>query len=270
MAKRGAKGTVILLVIVLGCLLCEWFIPKDPTYMDLSAFDQPPGKEFWFGTDSQGRDIFSMIWYGGRISLLVGVMAALISTAIGLVIGAFSAMAPGWLDRSMMYFTDIWLSIPSLLLTLFFQGILGKRTIMGIAFAIGITGWPSIAKVVRIQVRQIRNSEYIIATKAMGCGFFHILWVHLTPALISSIMFMIVMNLRSAILAEATLSFMGMGFPLEIITWGSMLSLAENAFLSGAWWMILIPGGFLITTLFCVTSMGEYIRRNVNTREGNL
>ena len=141
---------------------------------------------------------------------------------------------------------------------------------MGIAFAIGITGWPSIAKVVRIQVRQIRNSEYIIATKAMGCGFFHILWVHLTPALISSIMFMIVMNLRSAILAEATLSFMGMGFPLEIITWGSMLSLAENAFLSGAWWMILIPGGFLITTLFCVTSMGEYMRGNVNPREGNL
>ena len=138
---------------------------------------------------------------------------------------------------------------------------------MGIAFAIGITGWPSIAKVVRIQVRQIRNSEYIIATKAMGCGFFHILWVHLTPALISSIMFMIVMNLRSAILAEATLSFMGMGFPLESITWGSMLSLAENAFLSGAWWMILIPGLFLILLFLCLTEIGSWCQERMNHKK---
>lgn len=96
------------------------------------------------------------------------------------------------------------------------------------------------------------------------------MWVHLTPGLISSIMFMVVMNFRSAIVAEATLSFMGMGFPAQIITWGSMLSLAEDAFLSGAWWMILIPGGFMITTLFCITSMGEYIRKNVNRKGRNL
>jgi len=104
----------------------------------------------------------------------------------------------------------------------------------------------------------------------MGGGFFHILWTHLTPNFVSSIMFMVVMNVRSAIVAESTLSFMGIGLPLDVISWGSMLSLAEKALLTKAWWIIVIPGAFLVVTLLCITSLGNDLRKNVNRKQSNL
>lgn len=131
-------------------------------------------------------------------------------------------------------------------------------------------GRSGIAKVVRTEVRQIRSSEYILAARCMGGGFFHILWRHLTPNFVSSIMFMVVMNVRSAIVAESTLSFMGIGLPLEVITWGSMLSLSGKALLSGAWWIILIPGGFLVAVLLCITDLGNDLRKSANQKQRNL
>ena len=107
---------------------------------------------------------------------------------------------------------------------------MGNANILSLSFVIGVTSWTSIAKVVRTEVRQIRNSEYIIAARCMGAGFFRILWKHLVPNFFSSIMFMVVMNVRTAMISEATLSFMGIGLPIEVITWGSMLSLSDKAF----------------------------------------
>lgn len=261
---------VLLSIIILGCLFCELFIPKDPTYMDLYHANMAPNSEFWFGTDTMGRDIFSMIWYGGRISLFIGFFATLISTAIAILFGAISGLAPKWLDDALMRLTEIFLSIPNLLLIILIQAILGKANIQTISLVIGITSWTSIAKVVRTEVRQIRNSEYVVAARCMGAGFFWILWKHLTPNFVSSIMFMVVMNIRSAIGAESTLSFMGIGLPLEIISWGSMLSLSEKALSSGSWWIILTPGIFLVVSLLCVTNIGNYLRKNVNRKESNL
>lgn len=267
---KPLASMIILGVIVVGCLCCELFIPKDPTYMDLYHYNVAPNREFWFGTDSMGRDIFSMIWYGGRISLFIGFAATLISTVIAILFGSISGLAPQWLDTLLMRVNEIILSVPGLLIIILIQAILGKANAFSISFVIGITSWTSIAKVVRTEVRQIRDSEYVIAAKCSGAGFFHILWKHLTPNFISSIMFMVVMNVRSAIVAESTLSFMGMGLPLEVISWGSMLSLAEKALLSQSWWVIVIPGAFLIATLLCVTGIGNYLRKNVNQRESIL
>ena len=249
---------ILLAVIVLGCLGCELFIPKDPSYMDLFHYTQAPNSEFWFGTDTMGRDIFSMIWYGGRISLCIGFLATLISTTIAVVFGSISGLAPKWLDDLLMRFTEIVLSIPSLLLVVLIQAILGKANVL------------SIAKVVRTEVRRIRNSEHVIAARCMGAGFFRILWKHLAPNFFSSIMFMVVMNVRSAIVSESTLSFMGIGLPLEVISWGSMLSLSEKALSSGAWWIILTPGAFLVVTMLCITNLGNALRRNVSRKESNL
>ena len=232
----------ILVLIVAGCLGNRFIMTKNPTYMDLLHYNLAPDAEFLFGTDTMGRDIFSMIWYGGRISLLIGLLSAAISTVIAVLFGAVSGIAPQWLDTLLMRVTEILLSIPNLLLVILLQAILGKANVLTISFVIGVTGWTSIAKVVRTEVRQIRNSEYVIASRCMGGGFFHILWKHLTPNFVSSIMFMVVMNVRSAIVSESTLSFMGIGLPLEVISWGSMLSLSEKALLGGSWWMILIPG----------------------------
>lgn len=260
----------ILLVIVLGCLFAEILMTKDPSYMDLINYNKAPNREFLFGTDTMGRDIFSMIWYGGRISLMIGTLSTVISTFIAIVVGSISGAAPQWLDNLIMRFTEIFLSIPSLLLVILLQAIMGKANIISLSVVIGVTSWTSIAKVVRTEVRQIRNSEYVIASKCMGGSFFHILWKHLAPNFVSSIMFMVIMNVRSAIISESTLSFMGIGLPIEIISWGSMLSLAEKALMTSSWWIILVPGVFLVTTLLCLTDMGNYLRKNVNRKESNL
>lgn len=139
--------------------------------------------------------------------------------------GGISGIAPQWLDTLLMRLTEILLSVPNLLLVILLQAILGKPNV--------VTSWTSIAKIVRTEVRQIRNSEY-------------------------------------AIVSESTLSFMGIGLPLEIISWGSMLSLSEKALLTGSWWIILILGIFLVVTLLCMTAIGNDLRRQVNQKQSNL
>lgn len=267
---KPVASMAVLAVILAGCLLCDLFIPRDPAYMDLYNASRAPCREFWFGTDAMGRDIFSMIWYGGRISLFIGFFAAAVSTLIAIVVGAASGLAPKWLDELLMRLTEIFLSIPSLLLIVLIQAVLGSASVFSISLVIGLTSWTSIAKVVRAEVRQLRSSEYVVAARCMGAGFPRILRRHLAPNFLSSIMFMAVMNIRGAISAESTLSFMGIGLPLEVISWGSMLSLSENALSSGAWWIILIPGVFLVVTLLCVTNIGSYLRRQSNRKESNL
>ncbi len=273
--KRGRKDVpyislVLMGLIVLGCLFAEVLMTKDPTYLDIANYTHAPDREFLFGTDTLGRDIFSCIWYGGRISLFIGFLATAISTFIAVVYGSLSGIAPEWLDNLMMRLTEIFLSVPTLLIILFVQAILGQPNVVSLSIVIGITSWCSIAKVIRTEVRQIRSSEYVIASRCMGGGFFHILGKHLAPNFVSSIMFMVVMNIRGAIGSESTLSFMGMGLPLEIISWGSMLSLSEKALMTKAWWIILIPGAFLITVLMCMTNIGNWLRKSVNQKERNL
>ena len=261
---------VILAVIILGCLFAGVIAKKDPAYLDLMNYAKAPNREFLFGTDTLGRDIFSCIWHGGQVSLAIGFLATFISTVIAVVFGAISGAASDAVDTLLMRLTEIFLSIPGLLLILFLQAIWGKPTVLSISVIIGITSWFSIAKVVRTEVRQIRNSEYVIASRCMGGGFFHILFRHLAPNFLSAIMFMVVMNVRGAIVSESTLSFMGMGLPLEVISWGSMLSLSERALMTKAWWMILIPGTFLVTLLVCLTNIGSWLRKSANRKESNL
>ena len=263
-------ASAVLLIIILGCIFCGFFTGDDPYRMELTQINQAPSAEHLFGTDTLGRDIFTLIWYGGRRSLFIGAFATLISTAIAVIYGSISGLAGKTVDSIMMRFSEILLSIPSLLLIIFMQAVIGQRNVVGISIIIGITGWMSVAKMVRTEVRKIRDSEYVLISRMMGGSFMHILIKHLAPNFISTIMFMVVMNIRSAIVAESTLSFLGIGLPVEIITWGSMLSLSEKALLTGSWWIILIPGVFLIVTLLCVTAIGNYIRGNKSSSHGNL
>ena len=197
---KPVASAMILSLIVLGCLFCELIMTKDPTYLDLAHCSAVPCREFLFGTDTMGRDIFSMIWYGGRLSLFIGVGSTVISTLLAILFGAVSGLAPKWLDALLMRLTEILLSVPNLLLVIFLQAVIGTPSAWSIALVIGLTSWTSIAKVVRTEVRQLRASEYVIAAKCMGGSFFHILRCHLAPNFFSSILFMVVMNvLRYAI-----------------------------------------------------------------------
>lgn len=269
--KWGRTGAVFLLLgIFTGCFLGSLFLPENVSYMNLADCNLPPCRKYPFGTDALGRDLFLMIWQGGRISLSIGFLSTAVSTGIAVFLGVLSGLASGWLDRGLMWFTDILLSIPGLLLLLLWQGIRGQNGVLGLSLTIGSVSWMQMAKVVRTQVRQFREEEYILAAKSMGAGFFHILRKHLTPNIVSSIMFMVVMNIRSAMLSEATLSFMGIGLSLEQISWGSMLSMAQRAFFTASWWVIVVPGVFLVVTLCCITSIGNTFRKEVNLRHSNL
>lgn len=268
--KRPVLSFAVLALLVLGCLAAPLIAPGDPGYLDLLHTSQSPGREFLFGTDAMGRDLFRCIWHGGRVSLFIGFLSTLISTAIAVVYGAVSGVSSPGVDSAMMRLTEILLSVPELLTVLFLQAIWGVATPVSIAVIIGLTSWYSIAKVVRTEVRQLRGSEYVIASRAMGGRFAHILGQHLAPNFLSSIMFMVVMNVRSAIVAESTLSFLGMGLPIDTVSWGSMLSLSERALMTGSWWVILIPGAFLVALLLSLTEIGNWLRREGSRRESNL
>lgn len=268
--KFPALSLLILTAIVIFCFVCEGLMTKDPLYMDLACCNEAPGKEFLFGTDTMGRDIFSMICHGGRISLTIGFLATFLSTILAVFAGSVSGCAPARIDGVLMGLTELFLSVPGLLLTVFLQAVFGGANVYSLSVVIGLTGWMSMAKVVRTEVLQLRHTDYVLAAKCLGGGFFHVLFRHLAPNFFPSVLFMAVMNVRNAIIAESTLSFMGLGLPVEEVSWGSILSLSENALLSRSWWIILIPGAFLVGTLLCLTNLGNYMRGNANRRHSNL
>ncbi|MEG2323990.1 MAG: ABC transporter permease [Anaerovoracaceae bacterium] len=250
----------ILGVIFLGCIFAELIMGQDPMHMNLEAISQSPSGGHIFGTDTLGRDIFAVIWYGGRISLIVGILATLISTLIAVIYGCAAGLSLNPVDDCLMRFTEILMSIPQILLVVFIQAILGDASVVSMAVVIGITSWMGVAKMVRAEVKQLRNADYVLAARAMGGGFFYILWHHLMPNFMSAIMFMVVTNIGAAIAMEATLSFLGVGLPTNILSWGSLMSLSQRAMLTGSWWLLIIPGIFLVITLICITDIGEYFR----------
>lgn len=266
MRKVPVISLSILALIIAGCLLGDVLAGGDPYYMDTTQISRPPGEGHIFGTDTMGRDLFSVIWCGGRVSLIVGLLSTLISTVIAVIYGAAAGLASSRLDDVMMRFTEILMSVPQILFVMFLQTIAGEATVVSISVIIGITGWMAVAKMVRSEVRDLRDSGFVMAARTMGGGFFYIVRRHLLPNFMPTIMYMIVTNIGGAIATEATLSFLGLGLPMEIISWGSLMSLSRSAMLTGAWWIILIPGAFLVVTLICITETGEYLRRR-NTRD---
>jgi peptide/nickel transport system permease protein len=259
--KKPVVSAAILGFIILACALADVIAPGDGLRMDFGALDIPPDATHIFGTDEMGRDLFKMILHGGQVSLIIGFLASVITAFIAIVYGGAAGLAPKWLDDLLMRFTELLMSVPSILYTVSILAILGKPTVVSLSIVIGATSWMHIAKIVRGEVRQIHRSEYILAARLMGAKFPYILWQHLLPNFMPSIMFMLIYNVSQAIAAEATLSFLGLGMPPGSATWGYLMSLSQDALLTNSWWMIIIPSLFLITTLVCITNIGEYFRR---------
>lgn len=264
------KSIIIFLFIFLGCVFAPYIANHDPTAFYLDHLNQPPDSEFYFGTDSLGRDIFSVLWYGGRLSLMIGFLSAAVSSGVGIIYGCLSGTAPKWADTVLMRTAELLSSIPYLLLQLLLLGCIGDANVVSLSFVIGITTWMNLARVVRSEVRQIRKSDYVLASKIMGGNFFHVLWYHLLPNFISPVLFMIVSSVGLSMTMEATLSFLGIGLPTEVVSLGTMLSLSTRALLTNSWWVILIPGLFLIITLVCITHIRHHLRHEINRGSSNL
>lgn len=261
---------LILILVIGGCLFAEKLYNHDPSDFYLQNLNEAPNAEFYFGTDSLGRDIYSMIWYGGRASILIGLLSMCIITVIGVTYGCISGMCNEKVDAVMMRFAELLNSIPSLLLVLLLVAITGEQNIVKISIVIGVTSWFGLARIVRSEVRQIRSSDYVLAARCMGGKFFHVMGKHLIPNFVSTIMFVVVSSISTSMSMESTLSFLGLGLPVEVVSWGSMLSLANKALLLNTWWVIVIPGVFLIVTLICITNVANYFRKEVNRKPSHL
>lgn len=258
--KMPVVSISVLTIIIVLCYASPLWVGSDSTYMYLDQINQAPHMDHIFGTDNLGRDIFKMIWTGGAASITIGILATLISSFIAVIYGTISGVSNRYVDSILMRITEILLSIPSILIVIFLQAMLGNASIFSLALVIGLTSWMNISKMVRSEVHQIKNSDYILSARLMGAGLTHIINRHMLPNFFPSIMFMIISNIGTAMGTEATLSFLGLGLPLNTVSWGSMMSLSEKALLTNSWWIIIIPGLFLITTIICITNIGEYIR----------
>ncbi len=251
-------------------MFSEVIVNHNPEEFYLANLNEAPNSEFYFGTDSLGRDIFSNIWFGGRVSLLIGFLSTGLIAICGISYGCIGGMANARIDDLMMRLIELIHSIPSLLMVLLIVSIMGKQNIVSIAFVIGLTGWFALARIVRSEVRQIRNSEYVLAARCMGGNLPYIIWRHLIPNFVSAIMFVVISSVSTCMGMEATLSFLGLGLPVDITSWGSMLALADKALLLNTWWVIIIPGLFLVVTLLCITNIAYYFRREISPGQSKL
>ena len=177
--KFPRAALVLLLLIVAGCTFAAWLTPYEVSVMDGQAINLAPCLAHPLGTDSLGRDLLAMILYGGRLSLYIGLLSALLSSLLALVYGAISGLAPGALDALLMRFCELLMSLPSLILVLFLQAVWGKPTPTSIAVVLALTSWMTLAKLVRSEVRRIRESDYILSAKIMGADFTYLLQKHL-------------------------------------------------------------------------------------------
>lgn len=249
----------ILFLSVLTLLaLFAPIIPIDPNATDVSMMSSAPSLKHIFGTDEVGRDYFIRVVYGGRISLLVGVLAMLASTLIGTFVGIVSGYFGGWLDSLLMRLVDILSSIPWLVLVIVLSVLL-KPGLVTIIFVIGCFSWMSIARLIRAETLSIKEREYVIYAQFIGEKNSKIIRKHIFPAVLPTLIVAATGSISSAIMTESALSFLGIGIQPPVASWGSLLQNAQ-ASLQQAPYMAILPGLFIILTVYSFNSLGNYLR----------
>lgn len=252
-------------IVILIAVSADLWVPRwlgDPTYINTATVAEqtllPPSGAHPFGTDKLGRDIASRVIYGARVSLLIGVVAVAIMVVIGLVAGAVAAYYGGWWDSIIMRTADVFFAFPYILFAIVLIAVLG-RGLQNVFLAIGILGWPSIARVYRSSVLSVKESEYVDAARAMGASTRRILLRHIMPNSVAPIIVYATMSVGGAILTEAALSFLGMGVQPPDPSWGGMLSEARSLLFSAPW-VMLYPGIAIITTVLAFVLLGDGLR----------
>jgi peptide/nickel transport system permease protein len=256
----------ILLVMTVCAIFAPLIAPHDPNAINLMRITRPPDSINLLGTDSVGRDTLSRIIYGARISLSVGVVAVSIYLTIGFIVGALAGYMGGWTDSLLMRFTDIVMCFPTFVLIIILVGILGPN-IFNVMFVIGIFGWPGVARLVRGQVLQLRELDFVIAASAIGGGKWYIMRRHIAPNVIGPLTVAGSLGIAGAILTEAGLSFLGLGVVQPTPSWGSMLSDARNpATLTDQPWLWLAPGIAICLAVLASNFIGDGLRDAFDVR----
>jgi len=253
-------GLAIILALLFMAAFADVIATKSPVIGDLgNARLLPPGVQgYLLGTDDQGRDIFSRIVHGSRLTLLVIVLVAIISAPIGLLIGTVSGYAGGWLDAVLMRITDIFLAFPKLVLALAFVAALGPG-IQNAIIAIAITSWPPYARIARAETMTVRRSDYISAVKLMGASPLRIIFRHVMPLCISSLIVRVTLDMAGIILTAAGLGFLGLGAQPPLPEWGAMISTGRQ-YLLDQWWVATLPGIAIFVVSLGFNLLGDGLR----------
>ena len=263
-------GSVILLVVVGAAITAPWVAPHDPAKQSLIRRFTPPvwqsggNAAYPLGTDQVGRDVLSRIIHGARVSLLVGVSAVIVSVLVGVTAGLVSGFIGGKIDTVIGTIVDVNLSFPQILLALAFVAAVGP-SLVTIIVVLGVTGWERYVRVVRAEVMVLREKEFIEAARAIGVGRLRIIFRHVLPNTVSSIVVLSTLQVAQAILAEAALSFLGVGSGRAYPTWGQMISLGRD-FVTVAWWLPTLPGLAILVTVLAINLVGDRLRDALDPR----
>lgn len=251
---------VPLLLIIFVTVFSSTIAPYDPNDVNLSKGYLHPNKEHLLGTDSFGRDVFSRLLVGGKVSLSISLFSVLIATFLGIVIGGLSGYIGGWFDSLMMRLLDALLAIPNLILIIAFQAIL-NRGIISLIFIIGITSWLSTARIVRGQFIELKEQQFVKSALLLGTSAPKIMIQHILRNSLSAILVIFIFNCASALFVEVSLSFLGIGVPPNIPSWGNMMMNAQSDLFIGAWWLIIPPGIMIVLTLLSINYIGEELKK---------
>ncbi len=275
---------VIAMAMLLSALFASFVAPYDP--FDLAAFDLtdafiPPVWEdggqwkFVLGTDDQGRDMLSAIIYGLRVSLEIGLSSVVISIVIGVTLGLISGYAGGTTDAVIMRFCDVMLSFPAILLALLIDGVVrvvlpeGSHDEMAygvLIFAIALSGWVNYARTVRSSTMSEKKREYVQAAQVFGAGSFKIMFKHILPNVMGPVLVLATVQVATAIIAEATLSFLGVGVPPTTPSLGTLIRIGNEFLFSGEWWISIFPGVTLIIFVLTINLLGDWLRDALNPK----
>jgi peptide/nickel transport system permease protein len=264
--RLAVIGSVVIFVLILMAIAAPVITPIDPVFVDLRAAAKPPNSTHWLGTDAVGRDVWSRLVYATRISLSVGIVAVGISVIIALVLGTISGYFGGWADMVIMRVTDIILCIPSLVIIMSVVVLVGP-SIYNIMVVIGVLGWTGMARLVRGQILSARSWEYVMAARAVGSPDLHIMIAHILPNVIAPMVVAATFGVASAILTEASLSFLGFGVLPPASSWGNMLNAARSLdILRNQPWFWLPPGFMILITVLSINFIGDGLRDALDPR----
>lgn len=259
-------GLIIIFIIILCAIFAPWIATNDFVSNDLAHRLQPPSMSHYFGTDELGRDIFSRLVFGARITLYVVFLTTIIVGPIGLIVGTVSGYIGGWVDTVLMRVVDVFLAFPALILALAFSAALGPG-IENASIAISIAAWPPIARLARAETLTIRSSDYVSAVRLQGASPLRIILFHVAPMCIPSVVVRLTLDMSGIILTAAGLGFLGLGAQLPSPEWGAMLSTGRE-FMMTNWWLAAIPGCAILLASLAFNLLGDGLRDILDPRNG--
>jgi peptide/nickel transport system permease protein len=264
--KLAMAGCFLVLVLALATAAAPLLTPFDSEKVNLSEAKSPPSKQHLFGTDELGRDVFTRCLYGGRVSLTVALLAVALGITLGASLGLVSGFYGGAVDNLLMRFVDVMLSLPRYFLLVMVQAFFTPSPV-NVVLVIGATSWMQTARIVRSEALSVKEREFFLAARAVGARTLRLLLRHILPNTVAPIIVASTLGVADAILIEASLSFLGLGVPPYVASWGNMLMTSRASILEKIWWTSVFPGGLIALTMLSFNFAGDGLRDVLDPRQ---